>query len=319
MTFKERLHKAFSRKQLHIFGLFFLLSFSFLLLTKLSKDYTKTVRFSIDKLQVPEEQMIVADSSHFLDITLKTYGFKLFRYLIQKPRVDVNFLELDKTKNQYLWIDKKQHTAIVQQFDNNVEIIAINPDTLKFIYDVNYVKKVPIEIQHKINFTAGYDVLKNVYASPDSIKIIGPKILIDTIESVKTKPVILKNIKAPISQITKLVLPINNNQVTYSQSSIIVKGDVVKFTEGEVEVPVIVKNVPGNVSISFFPKTVKLLFYTSLNNFNSINSEDFQVECDYNTLDNTSEYLRPKITRQPSAIKRARLTTDKIEYIIKEQ
>jgi len=207
----------------------------------------------------------------------------------------------------------------VQQFDNNVEIIAVNPDTISFGFDVNFVKKVPIIIQHQINFSAGYDVLEHVYASPDSIKVIGPKILIDTLKVVKTMPFVLKNVKAPISKTTKLKLPTNSNQISYSHSSIVVKGDVVKFTEGEIEVPVVVKNIPENISVSFFPKTVRLLFYTSLKNFSLVSPEDFKVECDYTTLDRNSEYLRPKITKQPRTIKSARLAIDKIEYIIKEQ
>ena len=55
MLVTKRIHKLLSRKKLRVFGLFFLLSFSFLLLTKLSQDYTHTVKFAIDKINIPED------------------------------------------------------------------------------------------------------------------------------------------------------------------------------------------------------------------------------------------------------------------------
>jgi hypothetical protein len=315
----KRIHKLLSRKKLRVFGLFFLLSFSILLLTKLSQDYTHTVKFAIDKINIPEEQVIIGDSSHYLEITLKTYGFKLARYLLTTPEVEVDFLTLEMAKSQYVWTDRKQHASIVNQFDRNVEIIAINPDTLYFKYDVNFVKTVPIIIKSQLNYAVGFDLLDNLASKPDSVKIIGPKVLIDTITHINTEVLDLKELNAPIAQKVNLELPLKNQQIIYSHQSTKVIANIVKFTEGTLEIPIEVVNVPKNVKLSYFPKTVKLIFYTSLKNFKTISAQDFRIECDFKATDNTSGFLKPKIVGQPNTIKNARLSTDNVEYIIRQQ
>lgn len=319
MALSKRVQKLLARKKLNVFGLFFLLSLSFLILTKLSNDYTHKVKFTLDKVNVPEELVVVEDSSHYLEITLRTYGFKLARYLLTNPEVQVDFSNLDKVGAYYLWTDKKQLASVVNQFDANVEIIAINPDTLQFRYDVNFVKKVPVHIKSELEYSMGYDLLDKLTSTPDSIKVIGPKVLIDTITSIHTETLALKGLNGPIAQKVKLELPIDNQQIVYSQNTTIINANVVKFTEGALEIPIDVKNIPKNIKISYFPKTVKLLFYTSLKNFKNVSAQDFKVECDFKASGNTAGFLKPIIVRQPETIKNARLSMDTVEYIIRQQ
>lgn len=314
---KTKFINFFKTKKVNIFLVFLVLSFSFLMLTKLSKDYTQTISFNIEKINIPQEKVIIEDSSHKLNITLKTYGFKLIQYLLYKPKLKIDFSKLDKNQSYYHWTDKDNRVEVINQLNANVEIISINPDTLFFKYDENFVKTVPIVLKDDIQYSIGYDLLKPIEMTPDSIKVIGPKVLLDTIYNVTSETLKLQDVNSNISSLLKIKKS-TNNQIKYSSESILVEASVTKFTEGELEIPIDILNVPETISLSFYPKTVKVFFYTSLQDYNKISSSDFKVECDYRLIDETIDFFEPKVVLKPRFVKNVRLNTNKIEFIIKQ-
>jgi hypothetical protein len=288
----------------------------FSILTKLSQDYTQSVEFSIHPINIPEDNIIIKDSIQDLDITLTTYGFKLIRYYFYKPSITIDLNKAEKDKNHFLWISQKEFSSVVSEFDPNVKIENISPDTLWLRYDTNAVKLVPVDFSSDIEFAPGYDLIGNYSIQPDSVKVIGPGILLDSVGSVSTKPLSLKNVNADISSTVLLNLP-QNKQLKFSNSQVKIKADVERFTEGTIRVPVIVKNIPEDVNLKIYPKTVEVIYYSSIKEFELIGSNSFIVECDFNerNIDNAS-FLIPKITQQPDQVKRAKLNINRIEFII---
>lgn len=303
-------------RKLNIFLLFVLLALVFSVLTKLSRDYTQTIRFKILAVNIPEDKVIIKDSMQNLDISLTTYGFKLIRYYLSKPSIKVDIGNLDQTDEFYLWTVNKEFANVIAQFDPKVKIETINPDTLKLRYDTNAVKKVPVVLNSNIEFSPGYDIVNALTLQPDSIKIIGPGILIDTILSVHTKALKLENINTNISTTVDLKLPAND-QLRLSEPRVSIEGQVERFTEGSIEVPVILRNVPNDLKLKIYPKNVEVIFYTNLSQYKSIGPNSFIVECDYQeAIESNSNYLTPRITQQPDQVKTARLNSDRIEFII---
>jgi len=315
MSFKQSISLFFRRKKVTVFLLFLVLALLFSILTKLSEDYTKTITFKIKPIHIPEDKLIIQDSSHLLKVDLRTYGFKLLRYYFKKPTVNINIENLDKDDKHYLWTEKKAFSEIVAQFDPNVIIENINPDTLIFRYDTNSVKSVPIVLNKEIDFSLGFNVVGAYSIEPDSIRIIGPGVLIDTINSIATNRITLSDVNSDISSTIALDL-LTNKQIRFSHDKVKFEAKVDKFTEGTVEVPVIVKNIPDNIKINIFPKTVPVVFYSSLSDFKAISNNNFIVECDYNTMELNRTYLVPKLIQKPEQIKNAKLSVNKIEFII---
>ena len=316
MAFKRKIISFFSSKKVNVFALFLILALLFSVLTKLSKDYTHTVVFNIEAVNIPEDKIIISDSTHVLNITLTTYGFKLVKYYLSKPSITVDFQTLKQNETHYFWTEKREFSNVVSQFDQNVKIESINPDTISFRYDVNHVKKVPVILDAEINFSPGYDLLDIYKLAPDSIKVIGPKVLTDSVNEIVTKHLRINNINSDISASVQLKLPINNSELQFSESSVIVSATVERFTEGSINVPVNIINVPDNIKLKYYPKEVSVIFFTSLSNFKSISSSSFIVECDYNALQSGDTYIIPKVVQQPDKVKNVRLNEKKIEFIL---
>lgn len=313
---KLKLIRSFKSGKLNIFFLFLALSFMFLLLTKLTREYTKTIVFNANPVHAKENYVILEDTTHKFDVTLRTNGFRLIKYYLSTPSIEVDLQDMDVVGNHYIWTKNKGISGINSQFNENIELIAVNPDSMSFQFDVNTIKTVPINLKSDVTFVPGYDVSGGLKLHPDSIKIIGPKVMIDTIHIIKTEEFKLENINTDIDSELNLVLPDSSESITYSHKKIKVTGHVEKFTEGEVEVPIDLVNAPKDAEVIYFPKTVNVTYYTSLGNYKNINKNDFIVECDFKDLDTNATYLQAKLVKYPEHIKNVRLVQKQIDFII---
>ncbi len=315
---RSSLLKSIKSKRINVFLLFFLLSFLFLLLTKLTKDYTKTLVFQIKPINAVENFVILKDTSHRLDITLRTYGFKFLIYYLSNPTVTVDLQELDRRNNEYIWTNIRGMAHLNSQFGESVKIMAVNPDSIIFNFDRNNVKKIPVKFNSDVTFVPGFDLIGNYELIPDSIKIMGPKILLDSITFIQTQVLSAQDIKSDLDLPLNLILPDSSENLVYSHKKIMVKGKVDKFTEGVIEVPVDIINIPKDMKINFFPKVIGVSYYTSLVNFKDITKSDFILECDFNDLIEGRTYLEPVLRKYPEKVKNIRLNQKRIEFIISE-
>ena len=313
---KNKLSKLYKSKKVNILIAFTLLALLFSLLTKLSKDYTRTISFNIEMVNVPEEHVILKDSLHKINVTLTTYGFNLLKYYFVNPKLKVDFRKLKKTSEYYLWTKNNEFQNVVNQFNVSTKINSISPDSISFFYDSYFVKSIPIALNKDITFASGFDIDGTYKLEPDSIRVIGAKSIVDTIAKIETTLLKLNDINSDINNSVSLKLPDNNNEIKFSEHSTTVKGIVKKFTEGSFSVPIIVINLPENLNIKYFPKEIEVIFYTSLDYYKTISTNNFRVECDYNELSFDNNKLIPKVIKQPDSVRNVRLGTKSIEFII---
>jgi hypothetical protein len=316
MRFKTKITLFFSSKKVNVFVLFLVLALLFSVLTKLSKDYTQTVVFNIEKVNIPVDKLIVNNSSHLLNITLTTYGFKLIKYYLARPSIVVDFQKLEKNKTHYFWTEKKEFSTIVSQFEPNVKIVSINPDTIAFRYDVNNVKKIPVILDADITFSVGFDVINDYVIKPDSIKVIGPKVLTDSISEIFTKRLKMEDVNADVLISVELNLTNSSEGLKFTHSQVQISAVVERFTEGTINVPINIINIPEGIKLKYYPKEVSVVYYISLSNFKTISTSSFIVEVDYNSLNAQDTYLIPKIVQQPDKVKNVRMNEKRIEFIL---
>lgn len=305
-------------RKLNVFGLFFLLSFCFWGLTKLSKNYTETVSFEIVYENVPEEHHINLDSTKKVNVTVSAYGFNLLRYALYQPRLKIDFSsDVAIVNKNYVWNAQQNAALINSKFKNSVDIISIQPDTLRFPFQALTVKKVPVKLDVSIDFASGFDMLSGMEIVPDSIKIIGTKELVDKVHSVTTKKLELKNINADVNKQVGIEINDRLKQLKLSRESVTIKGQVEKFTEGTFNVPVTIINLPADISINYFPKSIPVAYNVSLSDYKSVRATDFRIECNYRDVNNTEKtFLIPQLVNVPDVVKSARLKQKKVEFIL---
>ncbi len=319
VVIKSKIVRIFKSRKINVFFLFFLLAFVILILTKLSKEYTNTIVLDVKPEGVPEEVIVLNDSTHRLKVTLTTHGFKWFNFYMKTPELTIDFSEdVNKTEDFFIWSTSKGFSNINDQFDKNTKIKSINPDTLKFKYDVNAVKHIPVKVNAQLTFSPGYDMLNEIEINPDTIKVIGPASILAELEYLETEDLVLKNVKTAISNTLSIQTKSIDDKVKYDFEEVEASAVVERFTEGTLSIPIQVINVPKGIRLKHFPKNVKVSYYTSLEAFKDVREKDFRVVCDYNDLEKNSIYLTPRLTKKPRKVKSTRLHQQKIEFIITE-
>ena len=303
-------------KRLNVFVLFLVLSFLISLLVKLSNTYTQTLKFELVPTQLLSNEVLISNASKSIKVTLSGKGFELLKYYIYPPKIDVDFSQLNKDKALYYWTERSQFEHIINYFDEKVTLKSINPDTILYPYDRQFIKKIPVEIAVKSSFAVGYDLVQPFRSDPDSITLMGPESVLKSINAVRTKTTTFTAVNTTINKVVGLDIKNKSNQLTYSHKKVSIHAEVDKFTEGTVSVPVTIVNVPENLTINFFPKEIRVLFYTSLKAYNSVKAHQFSVECDFNALTTDNKYLNPLLVTQPKTVKTAKLETTEFEYVI---
>lgn len=226
-------------KKLNVFLLFLSISIIVLLLSKLGKTQTKTFEFSLNINNLPKEYICVNKDSLKFNLTLKAQGYKLLKYYLKLPEIEVDFNNQSKKNDSvYYWDRNNGFSNVNSQFKDGEEIVALRPDSLFFKYDINSVKKLPIVLQTSIGYSDGYDLSEDFNIKPDSVKVVGPKSLLSSIKQLYTDTLIINDVKNDINKMVSVIIPEELIEFNSKSFSINVNGKVEKFTEGIVQVPI---------------------------------------------------------------------------------
>lgn len=316
---KSTLAASVKSKKLNVFVLFLLVAAIVLLLSKLAETKTKTFAFFIEVNNMPKEYINRNKDSIRLNITLKSQGFKLLKYYLNPPKVTLDFNKQTKINDStYFWERNKGFESLYGQFQQGEEILSITPDTLFFTYDVNAVKKLPVILRSDIHFMQGFDLSTPLAVVPDSIKVIGPSKRLSELKAINTDTLRLVQVNKNISEKVSLAIPSVLQKENISHTEITVTAKVEKFTEGTMQVPITVSNIPDGFQIKTFPKEVTVTYYTSLSNFNSIRTEDFKVVCNFAKVTKQQPYLVPELTEKPKFVKNVKINLNRVEFIQSE-
>lgn len=296
------------------FSLFFIIAFVFLIFSKLSNDYKHTIKLKVNLENVDEEVILKNDSLSQFEAYIEAKGFALVPYMFNNSKT----IELDAktdiiTKSEHFIFDVQKHKFLIEeQFGSSYKVHSVKPDTLVLNYSKRASKNIPVDLVTAIEFASGFDILDNFVLSTDSVKVVGSFETVDTVRSISTKELVLKDINTDISESISFE---SIEGLEIFPKAINVKAEVKRFTEGTIEIPITIINKPANTVINYFPKTVTVLYYVDLDNYNSIEVSDFGIECDYEAIENNQTYLIPEVVRKPEFVKRINLKQKRIDFI----
>jgi len=302
-----------------MFFIFLALSVLFWTMSKLSKEYTHTVEFNAEYINLTKNKTLQNTPNNTLTAVIKTTGFKLLRYNLNTPKLKVDLENVKRNKQKFYYITNNHLSEFQTQLSSEETIIRINPDTIFFDFGKLKSKKIKVTPILKIELKQGYNLLEGIIIEPQEIIITGPEKKLDSIHEIKTELLELNNISSNIKKKIALVIPENLNKVHFSETEIEIRGVVEKYTEGSKYIDFEIKNVPDGFNITTLTKKVKLTYKVSLDNFNKIQSSDFKVICDFKKTQNEGlNYLFPTLVKQSSLVSDIKIAPKTIEFLIKK-
>jgi len=314
----DKMNSFKNNKKPYVFLLFLSMSMLFWTLIKLSKKYISEVEFNLVYIEVPKNKLQQEDATKTVKMTLKTTGFKMLRYGFEKKILHYSLSDIKHLKStKYYSLTKTNINNLQAQLSVETDVLRITPDTLHFDLGIKKSKKVKVISNVEINFKPGYSLRKEYHLEPNFVTISGPEKIIDTISVMHTESINWTHVSQPFNSVVKLKKP--NGKVSLSENEIIIKGDVVKITEGTFSLPFEVVNLPKGYWISTYPKEVKIIYQVALSDYNKISENSFVIQCDYlHTENNNLEYLIPTIVKKPKILFDVKIIPNKVEFLIKK-
>ena len=304
----------FSSGKTNVFLVFLGLAIVTSFTSKLVSTYEKNIAFTVLPSDLPNDKVLTDQSSKKISLKLKGYGFNFARYYFKNPILKLSVDEMKTNKASFIWT-KEKNLFSLEKFFSPMTLLSISEDSLVFYFDKYITKSIPVKGFIEIKYASGYGNFGPLELTPDSVKIIGPSNTIQTINSIKTELISFENVKNDLKGKIKLEKDgldntiIGNTEVEYFLN-------VDQYTEETVDVNINVVSNFNKSSFNFFPKTVKVKFLVSVDNYVKINPIDFKIECYIDDLFN-NDYLL-EVVKKPDFIKNVSLSTEKIQLIMLE-
>ena len=303
-------------KNVKRFSLFIIIAFVFLIFSKLSNDYKQTIQLQVKLVNCPDEIILHKDSILAIEAYVEAKGFLYVPFLFKSSHTLVLDAKTDviSRENSFAF-DVQRHLFLIEgQLGTSYKVISILPDTIFLPYSIRASKLVPINLKSNINYALGYDLKGDFRFNVDSVKVVGPEVQINKVKSLETKNLSLIDVKSNINERIEIDTTGFQN-IEIFPKHVTVSGEITRFTEGTLEVPVRITNKPSDVAINYFPKAVKLMYYVDLDNYSAVKASDFTIECNYADLKDNQSYLVPEIVKKPNFVKRTNLKQKRIDFI----
>ena len=310
---KKNKLNMFNYKTFNNFFIFFLISILFSTIVKLTKVYTKNISYKINLTEIPDDKIIINQSADSLKLTISSFGFDFIKYYLSNQTINISSKDILDNSQSYVITQSNNYSQIDNFINPDFELVSINFDSIFFDYDKLGTKNVPVVLNSSINFSQGFDYFKDFNLLPDSISVIGSEKALNSINLINTKELVLDDIKSSVTQNLELDIS-NTNNLKYSDKSVKIFIDVEKSTESILNLPVSIINIPTDININYYPKTIKVSFSVSLDNYQKYSSKDFKIICDFNEISQDGK-LTAEVINQPKLIKNLRLMNNEIQYV----
>lgn len=317
MEVKNVFTELFKGRKINTFLIFFFISFMLWTLIKLSNPYTDTIKMTVTYTNLADDKILLGNQENIVEAQVKTTGFRMLRQKMFKSSIEVDLKNVNKLKEESFYV--LADDAINKHFYQDTEILKVSPDTLFVKLGKNKTKEVPVIHQLALTFEKGYNLYDSLQIEPKTITISGPEDLVDAQKVVYTEIRQLEAINKDIALNINLLKNDSLKRLTYSTTEVKAIAKVDKFTEGKLNIPLRVTNLPQGYSVKLFPKEVTVTYTANISDFNTITTNDFLIVCDYNDVANTgASFFIPKLGKLPKKVKTYRIDNKKINFLIKK-
>jgi YbbR domain-containing protein len=312
-------------KDVVTFSFFLLLAFVFWYLNSLEKDIEYEIRYPVRYINLPENRVLADEPPSRLELYLKGPGYSILKLRLSGNRAPV-ILDISTTNYRrvpgstsldYYIITSGLIPKLRNQLRVECEISSVKPDTLFFTLDRIMTKKVSIIPDVEVVADKQYFVKGDISVDPDTVTMTGPKRILDSLNSLKTKPIKLKGVNETL---TKAIAVVSPKECTVSEKKVVLTIPVEQFTEAEVNVPVKIMNSPDTVNIRIFPDIVKVKGLVAISDYKKFQEIPFEVVLDLAKTDlNSSEKIPVGLRNIPPFVSSLSVSPSRVDFLIEKR
>ena len=306
------------------FLFFFVLSAILWLLNALNQNYKTNLNIAVTFVNYPKNKILLSDWHQKITLIVEGYGYDLLRYNMKSALTPIH-INLNKTQlypvegdtNTFYLLTNQIINQIASQLKQKIKILDIKPDTIYLKFATLYSKKVFVKTMVKISFAKQFINKSPIEISPTQVNVLGPSYILDTLNYVSTRTVVLNNVKSNIDTFIELIPPPHTRVYP---SKVRLKVEVEQYTEVTISVPIKTINVPPQYKLRIFPDRVTIKYLVGFSYYKKIKPKDFTVIVDYNDLKlNLGDKLPVRVIHVPQHIYSYEFTPHIVDYIIENK
>lgn len=316
---QKEVRRSNDKRKINIFLIFLLCSFLAWLVSRLSETYVDRTTFDLEYINVPDSLLLADNSFKNADVRLRASGFQFlgFNYNSKKIEVDLSNMVNNQSKFYVTQLDFKKQ--IESQLSGSITLLEVDRDTLFLDFYKVELKEVPISPNISLNPAQNYLVDGKLKLEPSLISISGPKKELDLVNSVSTSEVELNEITEDFSIVVDLVLPEELKNLVLSEKKVRISGNVFRFSEKLIEIPVEVINLPEGTQIKTFPSTIAVLCKARIDRLKDISPAEFKVVANFKDQRGENQNLQVSLIEKPNEVYSVQLMKNEVEFILKRQ
>jgi len=300
------------------FVIFVIISAIFWLLIKLSQEYSQTYNMNITYSDIPMNKLLTQRIDSTVRFSITARGFYLAELSLLQPdelNIHLKNYTIQKSDENIYYISTlplKEKISKILGIDPT--LISFSKNVLSFKLEKLYSKKVDVVGDISLSFEGSYNLYKPLSIIPKKVTIYGSQTALDTISSIKTKHLLLNNIKENRHENVELYNP-NPDIFRIEPNKVEIDIQVEKFTQSSIEIPI--TTVSGEFHIETFPKRVKLYYSVALKDFEKVKANQFLVTPSLSNIDLTkANKLHLIIQKSPAFVRNVRVEPADVEFIL---
>ena len=315
--FKTLTKARFRKTDFNSFLFFLFFAIVIWIFVQFSKQYSEVLEIPVEYVNVPQDKLLVGKIPQSLELRMQENGFTVAWFSLFPPTVKIDLSKASIENDALVYAVDENHSELQSQLEIDLDDNEFLKDALVVKYEQKQEKKLPVVFRMKMEYAVGYSAVEALKYEPDSIMVSGPDNILDTLSKLFTQQLSLTKVKEDQQGIVYLDTTALPN-VTFYRNKVKYAVDVEKVTEGKVQVPIEIMNVPQGLNVVIFPKEVVLFYQVNLKDFSKVTASDFRVVVDFDNVRGQQDFLIPEVIQKPEFTSNIRLNEKRIQFIIKK-
>ncbi len=315
--FKTLTKARFRKTDFNSFLFFLFFAIVIWIFVQFSKQYSEVLEIPVEYVNVPQDKLLVGKVPQSLELRMQENGFTVAWFSLFPPTVKIDLSKAGIENDALVYAIDENHSELQSQLEIDLDDNEFLKDALVVQYEQKQEKKLPVVFRMKMEYAVGYSAVEALKYEPDSIMVSGPDNILDTLSKLFTQQLSLTKVKEDQQGIVYLDTTALPN-VTFYRNKVKYAVDVEKVTEGKVQVPIEIMNVPRGLNVVIFPKEVVLFYQVNLKDFSRVTASDFRVVVDFDDVRGQQDFLIPEVIQKPEFTSNIRLNEKRIQFIIKK-
>ena len=308
-----------TNRELLVFLGFLGLSGLFWLMLALNQTYEVEIKVPVRLVKVPSRVVVTDGMEDTVRFVVRDKGGILVAYLYgdKIQPIGLNFQTYYNKgvgKGSVPVADVQR--MLTQQLFSSTKVLSAKSDKVEFYYNYGQSKRLPVRLAGRV-VPSGSCYVARIVFNPDTITAYASQRVLDGMAFMETEDVDLRNFSDTVTMEIPLKRP---RGVKCEPSKVMVTFYPDVLMEETVEVPIIAVNVPKGKVLRMFPSKVRVRFIVGTSVVRQIRPEQFVVIADFQELEtHPSDKCTLVLKSLPAGVRRARLETRQVDYLIEQQ